>query len=118
MSDNFTASGYVLRFAVHDARSLKDKRRVIRSLIDRMRNQTILAVAEVGDLDHVNAAELGIVGCSNDGRHLQSMLDTAVQMALDDPRLELLSQTPVAMSAGNDEGTLEGWMQNLQSDDD
>jgi uncharacterized protein YlxP (DUF503 family) len=115
VSDAFHASGYILRFAVHDARTLKDKRRVIKSLIDRMRNQTMLCIAETGALNRVNASEIGIVGCSNDGRHLQSMLDAAVGMSNDDPRLELIQQTPISLVTGEDMGTLEGWMERLHA---
>ena len=56
--------------------SLKGKRRVVRRIVDRTRNQFNAAVAEVGDLDQHRRATIGIAVLSNDARHANSMLDT------------------------------------------
>lgn len=55
--------------------SLKDKRRVVRSLIDTTKRQFNVAVAEVGDQDLWQRATLGIVCVSNDRGHANAMLD-------------------------------------------
>jgi uncharacterized protein len=55
--------------------SLKGKRRVVRRIVDRARNQFNAAVAEVGDLDQHRRAQIGFAVISNDGRHANSMLD-------------------------------------------
>jgi len=59
--------------------SLKDKRRVVRSLVQRVRNQFNVAIAEVGDLDDVRAATLAIVCVSNSAPHADEMLATVVR---------------------------------------
>ncbi|MCR4427219.1 MAG: DUF503 domain-containing protein [Firmicutes bacterium] len=62
--------------------SLKDKRRVVQSLIARTRSRHNVAIAEVGDQDVWNRALIGIVCVTNDSAHAYSMLE-AVARALD-----------------------------------
>lgn len=62
--------------AIPEARSLKDKRSVVRRVLDRTRSKFNVAAAEVGMMDAHRRAELGFVLVSNDKRHMQSMLDT------------------------------------------
>lgn len=69
----------VVSLHVQDAQSLKDKRRVIRSLIDRGRQRFNASIAEVDDQDFWKSAKLGIavVGCDSThvARQLQSIVD-------------------------------------------
>lgn len=55
--------------------SLKGKRKVVRSIVDRLRHRYNVAVAEVGDLDVHRRAVLGLSVVSNDASHVSSMLD-------------------------------------------
>lgn len=64
-----------ITFGIPGNDSLKGKRRVIRRIIDRTRNQFNAAVAEVGELDAHQRATIGIAVVSNDARHANSMLD-------------------------------------------
>lgn len=61
--------------AIPEARSLKDKRSVVRRVLDRARAKYNVAAAETGMLDAHRRAELGFTLVSNDRRHMQSMLD-------------------------------------------
>ena len=61
---------------IPESRSLKDKRAVVRRVIDRVRHKFNAAVAEVDDLDAHRRATIGITVVSNDGRHASSMLET------------------------------------------
>jgi len=61
---------------IPEAHSLKDKRRVVKSLLERVANQFNAAVAEVGDLDVWTRAQLAVVTVSNDRRHANAMLDS------------------------------------------
>lgn len=58
--------------------SLKDKRRVVRSVVQRVRNQFNVGVAEVGSLDDMRTATLGIVCVSNSSAHADEMLATVI----------------------------------------
>ena len=70
----------VLRLSVRvpGSRSLKDKRRVIRQLCDRLRNRQHLSVAEVGHREDHGRAVLAATMVSSDARLIQSTLDKAV----------------------------------------
>lgn len=61
---------------IPEARSLKDKRSVVRRVIDRVRAKFNAAVAEVGDNDVHRRAVIGVSVVSNDRRHVNEMLDT------------------------------------------
>lgn len=62
------------------ARSLKQKRAVVRSVTDRLRSRFNLSVAETGHQDTWQRAEIAVCGVSNDRRHLESLLDKADQL--------------------------------------
>ncbi|MEW6522157.1 MAG: DUF503 domain-containing protein [Bacillota bacterium] len=68
-----------LRLAVPGSTSLKDKRRVVRSLIDRAHRRFNVAMAEVDTLEHPGVATLGIACVSNDRGHAQRVLEQVVQ---------------------------------------
>lgn len=56
------------------ATSLKDKRRVVSSLKDRLHREHQVSVAEVGALEDCRVALLGITAASNSVPHCQGML--------------------------------------------
>jgi uncharacterized protein YlxP (DUF503 family) len=58
--------------------SLKGKRSVVRSILERARTRFHVAAAEVADMDAHRRATLGFVVVSNDARHVESMLDKLV----------------------------------------
>ena len=58
--------------------SLKGKRSVVKSILERARGRFHVAAAEVDDLDAHRRATLGFAVVSNDGRHAQSVLDKLV----------------------------------------
>jgi len=63
-----------VRLLVRGSTSLKEKRKVILSVKDRLRSRFNCAVAETEDLDNRQLATLGIAAVSNESAHLQSML--------------------------------------------
>ena len=68
-----------VRLLVREARSLKDKRQVVRSITARVRNQFNAGIAEVADLDDMRVATLGVVCISNQAAHATDMLTTIIQ---------------------------------------
>ena len=59
--------------------SLKDKRKVLRSIIGRVQSRFNVAIAEVDHNDSWKVATLGITCVSNDSRHANEMLSRVVQ---------------------------------------
>jgi uncharacterized protein len=63
-----------LELLIPENGSLKDKRMVVRSVAQRVRNRFNVAVAEVATQDVWEVATLGIVCVSDDARHSNEML--------------------------------------------
>lgn len=64
-----------VELTIPDAQSLKEKRRVVTSLKDRLHREHQVSVAEVGRQDDCEVAVLGIALASSDAAHCQSTLD-------------------------------------------
>jgi len=67
-----------ISFRLPENSSLKDKRRVLKSITTRVRNKFNVAVAEVDDHDLWQLATLGISCVSNDKRHANEVLSKVV----------------------------------------
>lgn len=67
-------------FAVFDAQTLKDKRQVVRSVKQRLRNRFNVSVAEVDYHDMAKRCRLAVVMVSNESRALHSQLDLMVEL--------------------------------------
>ena len=63
-----------IHFHIAEAQSLKQKRQVMRSIKDRLRNQFNVAVAEIGSNDLWQIGELAVVTVANEHRFVDSML--------------------------------------------
>ena len=64
-----------IEFILSDNRSLKGKRKVVRSMIDKVKSRFNVAIAEVGTNDKWQKIELGITAVGNDRRHIDSSLN-------------------------------------------
>lgn len=58
--------------------SLKDKRRILKSVLARLSNQFNISVAEVDYHDVWQSAVIGIAAVGNDTGHLHSLMEKAV----------------------------------------
>ena len=72
-----------------EPQSLKDKRRIIKSLIEKLNNKFNLAVAETGNLDSWNNSELGIVCISNEASTFGRMIASAISFIENQGTVEL-----------------------------
>ncbi|HMB94978.1 MAG TPA: DUF503 domain-containing protein [Tepidisphaeraceae bacterium] len=79
-----------LELAVPDAMSLKDKRRVILSLKDRIAHGHNVSIAEVGALDEHRRAIIGIAMVSNDKRYVEGGLSKLVDFVRMIPQVSLI----------------------------
>ena len=68
-----------IKFYIPHAASLKDKRQVCRSLVDRARRKFNASVAEVDTQDLHQTLTLGVAVVSGDGKHAQQMMDEIVR---------------------------------------
>ena len=69
-------AGYArVALSIPNAASLKDKRQVLHKIIDRVRARFNVAVAEVGNNDVWQRAEVGVAAVGNESRFVQEVLD-------------------------------------------
>jgi uncharacterized protein len=67
-----------LELSIGDAMSLKDKRRVIKSLKDRIAHGHNVSIAEVGALDAHRRSVLGVAMVANDSGYVEGALNKLV----------------------------------------
>jgi len=65
-----------LDLLIHESQSLKEKRRMVKQIIDRVKHRFNVSIAEVGNNDLWQSAQLGLCLVSNDRRFTNSSLDT------------------------------------------
>ena len=68
---------------IDGSQSLKDKRRVVSSLKDRLHREFQISVAEVDALDNHRKAIIGITMASNSTTHCHQVLDTILDRLRD-----------------------------------
>lgn len=79
-----------VRLGVLGALSLKDKRRVVKSIKDRL-NRHNVSVSEVEDLEHRQAATLAVAMVSNESRFVEGALTKIVNELRSHPEASLLN---------------------------
>lgn len=71
----------IITFRLHDCRSLKGKRKVVKSIISRLRNNFNVSVAEVGANDIYQRAEIGFALVGNNRKVINSKIDKIFNLA-------------------------------------
>ena len=67
-----------IQLRIPDSQSLKAKRRIVKSLITRLKNRFNIAIAEVEALDTHQFAVLAAVSVSNDAAHLNRLISHVI----------------------------------------
>ncbi len=76
-----------------DCRSLKDKRRVVKSLKDRLRSRFNVSVAETGHQELWQRAELACGVVATDRRHAEQQLAQAERLVADEPLARIIDSS-------------------------
>ncbi len=79
-----------VRLLLREARSLKDKRQVVQSIKDRLRNEFNVSVAEVEAQDQRQLAVLGFAMVSNEAGHVRRAFEQIVNALRSHPVAEFL----------------------------
>jgi uncharacterized protein YlxP (DUF503 family) len=85
-----TALSAKLTFYIPQAHSLKDKRKVVRSIIDKARRKFNASVAEVDTQDAHQTLTLGVAVVSGEHAHARNMLDEIVRFMEEIAEAELV----------------------------
>ncbi len=79
-----------LRLSLATAHSLKDKRRIVKSLKERLRQRFNASVAEMDHQDIWQSATIGVSVISPDGQFAQAVVSKVVDFVRSDPRFTLV----------------------------
>ncbi len=79
-----------IKLMTRDARSLKDKRRIIKSLKDRIRNTFNVSISEIGAQDVKQQCVLGVAMVGTDRRYVNSVLSQVINSLRMFPYAELV----------------------------
>jgi len=79
-----------LDLLISEGHSLKEKRRVIKSLTQRLQNKFGVAAAEVGHLDVLRRSEIGFAVVGNEAAHLEKRISEAISFVEWDSRVQTL----------------------------
>jgi len=71
----------IITFRLHDCRSLKSKRKIVKSIIGRLQNNFNASVAEVGSHDIYDEALIGFAVVGNDRILTNSKIDKVFNFA-------------------------------------
>ncbi|MCP4582979.1 MAG: DUF503 domain-containing protein [candidate division Zixibacteria bacterium] len=79
----------VVRFGLHlpGAGSLKDKRRILLSLKDRIKNKFNVSVAELEDNELWQKSVIGVAVISNDKKHANAVLTKTTNLVESHPEI-------------------------------
>ncbi|MCF6097561.1 DUF503 domain-containing protein [Thermovorax subterraneus] len=72
-----------------DAFTLKDKRQVVKSIVERLKNRFNVSVAEVGKQNELQWAVIGMACVSNRTEHVESQLDRILNYMNSDGRFSV-----------------------------
>jgi len=78
-----------LTFYIPQSTSLKDKRQVSRSLIEKTRNKFNVSIAEVGTQDILQTLTIGIAVVSGDATHCQNSIEEIIRFMENNADAEL-----------------------------
>lgn len=76
---------------LHDIRSRKQRRSVVRPIVAAIGHKFDVAVADTGDQDLLRRAEVGVAVVSGEHAHCVAVLDAVERFVADRPEVDLLS---------------------------
>ena len=81
----------VVDIRIPGSHSLKDRRTVVRTVLEGARNRFAVSAAEVGYQDKWQRALLGFATVGSEGKHLAELVDSVERFVWSFPELEVLS---------------------------
>lgn len=110
----------VQRLVLHipGARSLKDRRQVVRSFKERVQARMHVSIAEVGDLEHPQHATLAVAVVSNEAAMCDEVMARIADMASTLANALLADRATEIVAFGHGGRGIRGGIEQCLSDDD
>lgn len=91
---------------IRQSRSLKDKRRVVRSVRDRLHQEHLVSVAETAALEHQQLAVMGLSMVANSASYINRVFDAILEKLRALRDAELGETTRTVFSGDDPPGTV------------
>jgi len=85
--------GWITLYLLEKPNSLKEKRRVVKSLKDRVRARFNVSISEVDSQDLWHRATLGIALVCSDRKQAQTMSDKIIEFIREAKKVEIIEQS-------------------------
>lgn len=79
-----------IQLIMFENHSLKEKRHLIKSIIDKIKHRYNVSIAEVGEQDKWQRSEIGIACVSTDTKHVDETLQKVINFIDRDGRFDLV----------------------------
>jgi len=79
-----------VELTIPESNSLKDKRQVLRSMLDGIRRRFNVSAAEVDNLDLWRRATVGIAAVSNEQKYVDQLLSSVTRWIEENPRVNVM----------------------------
>ncbi len=76
---------------IFECNSLKEKRHVIKSIIQRLQSRFNISIAEVGENDKWQRSIIGFSVVSNSNKHIDSTICSVINFMDNDERIEIIN---------------------------
>ena len=103
---------------IGESHSLKEKRMVLRRIKDRVANKFNCAIAEVGDQDDWQSAQLGFAVVSNEHGFTQAMVQKILQFIEDLAVAKIVDDEQDFVSYGDEDLDATGNVAHWEPDED
>lgn len=80
----------LLKLTIYDSNSLKDKRQVIKSIMERIQSRFNVSIAEVDLNDKWGVAVIGFSCVSNNTKHANQIISNVINFIDGDSRVEII----------------------------
>jgi len=81
-----------LKLILYESNSLKDKRHIIRSIIDRLKSKFNISIAEIELNDSWKTALVGFACVTNNSNHANQIISNVIKYVDEDSRVEIVDQ--------------------------
>ncbi len=75
---------------IFECNSLKEKRHVIKSIIQRLQSRFNISIAEVGENDKWQRSIIGFSVVSNSNKQIESVISSVINFIDNDERIEII----------------------------
>lgn len=81
-----------LKLRIFEVKSLKEKRRIINSIIGRLKSRFNISISEVGLNDTWQSSEIGFSITTNNSEHAREVISKVINFIDGDSRVEILEE--------------------------